>query len=227
MGIHLIAPLFEVVIAKKAYQLVVKPLNTHCLGSADAWISRQKVPGELWSIIHGSIGTHISWTSPVNDVRIQTDNQIDKYRYLFRSILTFDTTSIPVGANIKKVVASFKTVVIVNTLNALASIGWFESTPGNVCDFVLGDYQQFGTVVLSETKLLNDLVAYTWYHLEFNATGRGKINKGGITCLGLREATFDAPNIEPTWISLKNAQVQMNSADSVGDEPYLTIDYEV
>jgi len=181
-----------------------------------------------WIDIHDGVGTYASGSDLALTAYVRTYYNPNKWRGIQRTIHLFDTTAILANWHLVKVTLSIYGTGSYDDIPMSPTLNVFEVNPANLDKVVMADYDKFEAYPLSNyphtiasynTSGFNDFV--------LNAAGRSRIVKGGITPLGLREATADAPNIEPVW-SDSNASgfdwVSSFDSDS-SKHAYLTIVY--
>lgn len=125
----------------------------------------------------------------------------DRWDNVLRSRFSFDTRVISTGSAIDS--ATFS--VCANGVNAPSysiSIDVVSVAPQYNNQSAISDFATYGTTSYTDAPKSSsggwaDFSTYVDFVL--NATGRNAVNRGGITHLGLREATYDIPGIAPLW----------------------------
>ena len=180
-----------------------------------------------WAILHNLPACNdVNMTYPqcradINDIGYQ-----NKWYYLWRGIMTFNTSVIPATAEI---VAAFVHVwggVDYRTNLPLSSVGFSTASPAAYNTIAVSDFSKVGDTIISETVPCTTFSGQ--YDLTFNQAGRDAINKGGITAIAFREATYDIPNIEPPHVSGQQSKVGpwIYSKDKGGIyTPYLQVSW--
>ena len=153
-----------------------------------------------WSYLRDSDGTEYDSTTTATDgVRITQGNSYDYWTGIKRSIFTLDTSLLTSSATISNSIFTIRCIGKTNSLNADMAIDIFTSSPNANNALQNSDYGQIGTISQTGSPISYASIQTGAYNdLTFNATGIGNISKTGITKLGLREANYDAKNIEPT-----------------------------
>lgn len=233
MGIHIMPPLYEMVI-KKGYgpAVTVKfyPTAGHtgvaADGEAERWILTN---GETWANIHDGAGTGANDDTGGLGVAIVSGWNTNTWIRIVRCPLHFDTTLLPVVSKI------LSAQVIVAGANKLDQGNWqpdtalvesTDPTPGSV---VAADYQNMDIHPLADIITYGNFVVGENYfplhthHLDL-------IIGGGVTKFALREYTHDCLNAPPTWSSHKTAYLGYIAADAslpgpIGS-PYLKVTYQ-
>lgn len=157
-------------------------------------------------------------------IQVGAEDELNGTKYaVSRGFLPFDTSSIPDTDPINTV----KLEIIRNGGENSQTSGLILTTQGNPGDLVDADFSALtldspaeGTDARVDTNVANE--ATITYN--FNATGRGWINKTGFTKLGIR-FTGDIDNVTPP--NSTRRYVLAYSADEAGTtkDPLLTIDH--
>ena len=171
-----------------------------------ARVSRwREFPGEeeTWATIRAGAGTlavahaDIDWTCAEAPLT-------DKFRYLDRTILVFDTSA--VAGKILSAVLALTGPGVTYSYAAIppAELGLFKATPANPNNIVASDYGQCGTVACSDDTIL----ASAWLDghnlFELNPTGLAYINAGKTSfCL---RTLYDVLGVAPPWVDGKFLQ---------------------
>lgn len=227
MGVIVLPPLFELVIGKRKYTETFVPAPTHNLGSTDTYLQRYIDNGTTWAGIHDNVANFIDDTAVGLYVTIRSYTTTNYYRNMVRSILTFPTNSIPVNATIIEATLGFYLRSKEQGWAVDPTVNVFESYPTDKEWVLEPDYLHIYNTPLSTPKAWSQMSVLSWQTFSLNATGLTKIAKNDITCLALREASYDAPNSPPPWESNKQMNLNIDSADSTPNKPYLTVTYEV
>ena len=152
-----------------------------------------------------------------------------KWKNINRCLILFDTSGIGAGAVVTAAVMSTHGVSKQKTLvDVSPTINVFSSLPASNIALVPGDFNSCGTTPFCDTAIAyNDWDISDYNDFTLNAAGRAAVIVDGISKLGLREATYDAPNQEPTPQSAQEI-VSINSytADKgAGFKPKLVVTY--
>lgn len=149
---------------------------------------------------------------------------------LYRSIFTFDTSSLTSNATISASVISFFGVLKANPSSLTFDVDIYTATPASNSTLVTGDYGQYGS-----TSQTGSPISYSSYSIiayndfTFNATGISNISKTGISRFGTRNANHDVANSAPTWTALENPYMSAFFADQTGttNDPKLVVTYTI
>lgn len=220
-------PLYEKVIPKKLYTVDFYPDPHPEVTSVDGTVSRVRENYDSWAQIrdgagNGAVDDDTNLFIRVDGAAIGHDGMYD---YINRAILLFDTSSIPAMATIVSA-----TLMVYGTSSEQRNItgitlNVFSSNPANNTVLVPADYGTLGTIPLATAIAFADFDAAGWNTFTLNAAGRAAIKKAGITKLGLREATYDAPDNEPTWIADIHASFMVATSEVAAQKPKLTVTY--
>ncbi len=226
MGIHIMPPFYKVVMPKivtVTFYPDADPEVTSVDGAVGRWLVH-----DLWDDIRNGVGNWARDAVATAEVAIESDLAADKWAWLSRIILLFDTSSLPNGAII--VEASLRVYVhnFSDTLGANPTFNVFTSNPASNTALVPADYSQLGNAPLATPIAFADIVGNAYNTFTLNAAGRALINKAGITKLGIREASYDALDIEPGWLWFKHIRFDINTADHPGgNPPELVVTYKI
>ena len=146
---------------------------------------------------------------------------------LIRTIITFDTSSIPDTDTIESAVLSIFGTGKADPTTNTPNLDIYISTPANTNDLVAGDYAQLGSTSQTGSPITYanwSTIAYNDF--TFSATGRGNISKTGISKFGARNANYDVAAAAPTWASGGNTTyLRGYTADQAGtaNDPKLVV----
>lgn len=184
----------------------------------------------VWADIRGHGGNIFRDDTPTadNPAWLQTTADQDYYKILYRSIYLFDTSGLGSGAVISAAVFSFYGSAKADTFGITPDLCVYSSDPASNTALADGDYDSLGATEYSSIVTYAAYSASGYNDFTLNATGRGIIDKTGITKLGIREHTHDAHNSEPTWASEKHYYFSGYMADKgTGFKPKLVVTYTV
>lgn len=234
MGILLLPPLYEIVIPKKVTVIFYPDAHPE-VTSVDGWVQQRYSfgSGQDWGVIRAAGGS-LSDDDHILYVDCGPDDGTDKWLKLTRSILLFDTSSLPSGCVITRAVLSLYISLKEDPASNKPNINVYSSAPASNTALVAGDYNSLGSVAYSDNPLdYDDVIEDAYNDLILNAAGRGAVSKTGITKLGLRNAKHDVANVAPTWydpypdiLYAGDTGFDLDSADQVY-KPKLTITYEL
>jgi hypothetical protein len=178
--------------------------------------ARQSV-SESWSTIRAgagndsALGSFDGTPASTYQLLLQCDTTTDKFAQLWRSAVTFDTSSIGTGKTVTSAtltVTSWKSTFRTFSYNDF-EMNIYEYT-GSKTSAVNADFTTYGSTALCDTPIAYASTG-TW---TLNAAGLAVINMTGTTAIGFRESTHDGDNSAPTWES-GNAYVLWNNDNSV------------
>lgn len=193
----------------------------------DGEVRRVGIP-ESWADIRGAAEA-VSATTSVNSLSaaIIADELPDLWHSMYRSVLLFDTSSIPDGATITSAsLFLLRNGAVHNDLNQ--SLYVTSVNPAANTSLAVTDYANFGTTKYNDGISLDSFTSVLVHtEVPLNATGIAAISKTGITKFGLRLGA-DIDNIEPSWSSEASSSLGVKSADFSGQSswPYLSVTYE-
>lgn len=183
-------------------------------GDSKTWDWLVNAPGDSATDATASLFIQITANSPPNT-----------WRYIWRSIALFDTSSLDPSSNI---VGARLTIRLLNKFDAdnmKPSLNVFTSNPASNTALIGTDYSTLGSVPLSADLAYDDIVLNTWHTFTLNEAGLAVLNPGGITKLGFRESKYDAPCLEPPWVKNETCKIEFCSAEcSLAFKPKLEID---
>ena len=186
--------------------------------------------GDTWANARGDAGTGANHTDSQIAVRLRGATTANQWRTIDRSITGFDTSPISnddtVSSATVSVYGSFK--------NNTSSYGGLKvvvdnTTPASTNALVAGDYDvtDWDSTKQSDTEITFaswDTSGYNDYAL--NATGRGNVNKSGITWIGWR-TDADLNDSEPTYENNVESDAGFYAADQTGtaNDPTLVVEH--
>ena len=178
-------------------------IDFYPIANGDGAVRRtQDASPQTWDFIHDvASGDVVDATDNQAVLFIDWDSAAGGNYNISRFFFPFDTSSIPNGATIT--VATLTLTAAANgTVNDTFSVGIVQTTAANTNALVLADYSECGAVdnpTEGATRLPSSDFDTTDETNTFtlNATGRGWINKTGVTQLGLRTSN-DMDDSAPT-----------------------------
>ena len=178
-----------------------------------------------WLQIHDGVQTSCEYNQSVLRNTIACSSASWRYNHLFRVKITFPLSAIPLGSTI--ISASYHARVERKYLMSAPSCSYalFEyfGTSYNGCPS--SDYQDFGTIPISNIIPASAFVAGSWCVWDILPAYFKLIPPQGKAMFGLREATYDAPDIPCPWGYLKTNSVYWYSVEhsEISNHPYLEI----
>jgi hypothetical protein len=232
MGIHLLPPLYEVVMEPEygiPYIAYFYPDAHPETNSVDGWARHNDGAGLDWSVIRAAAGTDANDSSNNGSPAIQTHGATtDKFVNIARVLLLFDTASLVDNAKIEHVELNIYIDAKQKYSPADPSISVYSSNPASNTALVAGDYATFGSTRLAEIKAYDDITINSWQTFTLNAAGRTQVSKTGVTKLGIREASYDGPNSAPPWVGNSTMSFSIRMADQgTGWRPRLAVTYRI
>ncbi len=202
MGIHLMPPLYKVVMPPPTGVVF-----TPGASAIDGYVGCETVG--IWSVVRNAVGDDHSDTGAYLYTKFRNVLQtggIKRWYRLQRIIILFLLTGIPSHAEIMEVTLSGYGRDKEDQLSCNPTLNVFTSAPASNTALANTDYS-----TLEETPLCNSPITYAAFKVEdwndffLNLEGRSLVTEAlhgdGIVKLGLREASYDAPNIEPPWVN--------------------------
>lgn len=233
MGIHIMPPLYKMVIVPPA------PPPTTAYFYPDAHPESTSVDGyaqrtdpnanETWAQIHDGAGTLSGDATAQNYIGIKTFNNPQRWQEIQRIITLFDTSSIDPGKTILAAELRVKcySKSVPQVWPAFSAIV-VPSLPADNWRVVMADYQALGTTPLSNVINHTGFTPGAHTTFTFNSAGLAAIAKGGITKLGIREDHYDRADSPPPWVEYGWDRILLWSADQADIEatPRLKVVYQ-
>lgn len=193
--------------------------------AVDGSVSREvSEPGETFTTIGTSIGNTKNDSGTSHDSPdIACGTGTDKYIKIRRLITLFDSSSLSVYASL---VSGTYSVYLGTTFTGMSQkVRLITSSPASNTVLATTDYSQLAGIAQSATEpLISSLVSSQYNDWPLDATGLSNVSKTSISKFGLRLHS-DADGTAPTWSSLAEAAIRVNSGDAASNKPKLTIVY--
>lgn len=197
--------------------------------SVDGWVREFDLDGLTWAEIRGGSGYDANDDSFRLTANIQADAAANKWQQLVRTIMLFNTSSLPDDEPIVSVTLTLTGRSGADNLGISPSMNIYSSNPASIGAIVAGDFDSLGTTPFATA------IAHSSWNQEgeniftLNADGIAAISKTGITKLGAR-LVCDAEDEEPSWSEgQKQSSFNFYSADEtsggVSYPPKLTVTY--
>jgi hypothetical protein len=194
-------------IEKKELATAIYPVTigdtAECYPSASARDGRVSVEdrADSWTTIKGRAGDY-AYDSAYTWYLCGYKNAADynAFVYLFRSILTFNTTSLGVGAAVTAAVISIYGGIGTNGLGGTPKINIVTSNPTNPASLTETDFSTLGSTRLSAAIEYASWDTGGYNSFTLNATGIAAVVGGGISKYGIREDTYDIGTSTPVYI---------------------------
>ena len=191
--------------------------------SVDGWVQRNDLV--IWDTIHdAAAGTATDDAAATSEASFFTSVVVDKFLDIFRAYLLFDTSSIPDGATIISATLRVFGTAKLDT-RPWGDLTWnvFSSDPNTDTALVVGDYSLVGATPFAGPIDHADYDIAGFNTFVLNAAGLAAISDTGITKYSIREATYDAPDIEPAWANNKEAQIIFQTADGANPPELIVV----
>ena len=145
--------------------------------------------------------------------------------YISRAQASFDTSSLGSTAIISAVTVALRGGSASQVSGKSFAANIYTSNMGTTA--AASNYQNMGTTALSNTSInfSSWTGVSTTNNFTCNASGIAAVNKTGITSIGVRDATYDAPNTDPNVTGACYGNVSIYSAASPGYLSSITITY--
>lgn len=191
---------------------------------------------EAWEPIHDGVGTGAVDDGDFGYMQISWHGGNQNYRDIIRTIIVFDTSEIPDSATVVSatfsVYGSYKDDG--GSISPTFNIYW--CSPASDTELVAGDYDlaRWGSTAYCDTVITyaNFNVGTPGEANEFvlNATGLSAISKTGVTRIGMREASYDAPDIDPEMsggVTVSSGARPWFSEEGAAYRPKLVVTYDI
>lgn len=211
-------------------------LTTSTVSTSDDGLVAYSQSGQDWGIIHGAgTGTADTFTSTESGAgfnRLQSHTSSNKWNYIGRGIVHFDTTIVPNDATTVSSTIAIKTNADGGSDPFSESFNWVSFTepstsPGNGW-FASSSYGTTSFAAISIGTLAGS--ANTWFNFVLNADGRsyldGKIAAATSTAFGGRSDS-DMTNTPPTWASDQTGLFGAYYSETANSEPVIHIEYTI
>ncbi|MBA7692905.1 hypothetical protein ES703_101478 [subsurface metagenome] len=183
-----------------------------------------------WADLLVAAGNGANYTDAQGSItHFTADFGADKWANLLRSILLFDTSSIPVGATILAATLSVYGYEKVDTgsFNPITQV--YSSNPASDSVLVPADFTTLGSTPFCDSPIAYaDFVLDAYNDFVLNAAGIAAISTTGLTKLGFRNANYDVAGISPTWQSIKSGTTRIRFNEEIEERrPKLVITYSL
>jgi hypothetical protein len=194
---YLRAKTTQTIIGPLGAQVTVKIYSdtTHGSTTVDGYAQRTGV-AEPWATIHNSVGLgaspDINYLYAGEAVNMWTG----VWKGLARNIMTFKLLSVPTYAQILSARFALCGYQKTDTYGSKPQIALYQSYPLADNNVVAADYQRLYNAVLSNIIGYDSYLTNGFNYFNLNAAGLALLIPQQLVRLGLREAKYDAPNIE-------------------------------
>lgn len=181
-------------------------IDAHCRAVAG--------PDGSWASIHGA-----TYSTPINDyyviqAGVYAGNTPDTWTWLWRGIISVDLSTIPPGSLFEAAALHTTKQQNYRNFDLVPSYALFPAAPDDPGHIVSGDYARVGATPLTLALDYNEIAATYRPIFIFNSDGLDYLQGGRVNSLSLRNANWDAPNIEPPWFRRTNCNYYAYSADN-------------
>lgn len=159
---------------------------------------------------------------------IQSEATSPQWRYLYRSIFLFDTSSLPDDATISAATLSLYGQGKSDALGITPNVNVYSSNPASNTALAAADFSSLGA-----TAFCGSAITYAGWNTSgyndftLNASGIAAINKSGVSKFGARNANYDAAVATPSWSSNKISSMEVYCAEQgSGYKPKLVVTYD-
>jgi hypothetical protein len=204
------------------------PENVAC----DGYVARRLVD-ESWDTMHDhTTATHVDDDGSLSNsyafARFGLDPFVlDVYTNIWRGIIVFDTSALPPNCTITGALLSIYGNYKYDSGSYNPTLNVYSASPASANGLVAGDYDCLGTTAFCDNaKTYANFNNANWNHFALNSTGLAAVLTDSTTEFGIREASYDAPDIKPTWQAGKAAGFGWWQADKgMAYAPILTVTY--
>jgi len=196
------------------------------LTTVDGFAQRTGISG-TWAAVHGGVGTSAIAGTRFTNISVTGSRVWRKWDGIARTLMTFDLLPIPIGSSILSARYRARGYRKVDSFGYKPQLALYQSYPLANNNLVAVDYQHLYNVPLSNIIGFDGFVVEGLNDFNLTAGGLALLAPGQICKLGLREAKFDAPYIEPAWIRSKNMLFMIYAVDDANPayRPYLEVVY--
>lgn len=197
------------------------------LTTVDGYAARTGV-NESWAAIHGGAGNSARPADVYGKVNVTSIYFGTGWAEICRWITTHSLGGIPAGSLINSARYAVYGYRKWDSFGYKPKIALFQSYPAADNNVVAADYQHLYNTELSNVIGYDDFVTGGFNYFVLNDAGLALLVPGQIARLGLREAKFDAPFIQPTWVRNKGMGFQWYQVDAPNPavHPYLEVVYQ-
>lgn len=198
--------------------------------SEDAYVQRADV-NQTWANINSGAGTGVDRAGVnLNFALIHASITSNQWQRIDRSIIVFDTSSLPDTDTIDSAVLSLFGTAKLDNLSVAPNVDIYTSTPTDDTNIDAADYSQVGTTSQTGSPISYASYSASAYNdFTFNATGKGNISKTGKSKFSVRNANYEVSGSAPSWTSNAISYCQSYSVDQTGtaNDPKLVVEHSV
>ena len=217
-------------------ELIFRPEAGHGGSCLDGTLSMRDSGGVTWATLRTGVLTDIvgSDTSNSDRIQIKSDNLLNKWFWLQRGVVGFNTSNLPARATISSATLSLHGITKGDDLGITPNINIYSATLTDDGDIsptdadLLTNYRAFGDTPFSTVIAYGDWDVFGWNDFVLNAAGIANISKTGITNFGIRNANHDVADVEPGWIAFEESYLTWWAVDYLAGlfAPKLTVIFE-
>ncbi|MCP4610647.1 MAG: hypothetical protein GY845_18205, partial [Planctomycetes bacterium] len=196
--------------------------------SVDGYVWRTSAG--TWSSLVNGVGNGCSDTALTPSIQIAGNATTSWFNGLYRSIFTFDTSSLPNDCTINSATLSIYGRSKGDDASIDPHFNIYSCTPTNIASLMGTDFNlaNWGSTALCDTSIDYSSWNLSGYNdFALNASGLALISKTGTSKFGAREASYDAPNSSPADMGgTQSAWMGWHPAEAgSGYEPKLVVIY--
>jgi hypothetical protein len=182
--------------------------------------------GIAWSSLVGAAGTDAYDALTVLYSNLYADNVSARWRVIFRSIVLFDTASLPDEATISNAVLSLYGSSKSDGLAVSPTVNIYSSNPASDTALEAADYTRLGTTAFSSDITYANWSVSGYNDFLLNSSGIASIANTGVSKFGFRNANYDVANSAPAWAYSANSGMAAYAAEQgAGYKPKLAVTY--
>lgn len=194
--------------------------------SVDGYTDYLDVGGVSWAVLQGTgMSTSHSDSAGTMMTGFRCDGIDDRYDRLYRSFILFDTSPLPDTAEVyAATIAVYGSDKADDGSYGDLTLNVYQSTPASDDDLVNTDHGQVGTTPFATAIPYASYNTAGWNTFTLNSNGLAEIAVDDASRFSLREATYEAPDVEPTWGDGWDSYFECVTADGA-NAPVLTVYY--
>jgi hypothetical protein len=199
----------------------------HHYGTTDGSAYRTPAP-EPWQPIHDGPGNYAEPLTYASWIFINPNPTPNLYTQIARWKATFDLSPIPLGAIILSAQYKLFLWTTGDWLYINPTFALFTAPAPPFDDVIPSDYQSFGTTPISDIIPQSATHPQDWVIFTITPANLYRLVPGQKLAIGIREASYDAPNIMPTWRLGNWSGIYPYTVDEPQPQrhPYLEVTYQ-
>lgn len=147
-------------------------------------------------------------------VYIRSDGPSGTWNSIARSIINFNTTAIPSGSLIVSAALTINNVKAAQELPVNSYWAVFSASPALVNRLTTADFSCCGDTPVSDLRTLPNNWGYGSLSFDLNSYGLSLVTPSGVSSFGIRDASFDAPGVIPSWSADDRNGLVFGAADN-------------